>query len=257
MMGASYPVVTIIMPAYNQERFIEKAIRSVQEQTFADWALLVLDDGSVDGTCAIVERLAAEDERIELIRNEKNMGVARTRNCGLELSRGQYVAFLDSDDIWLPDKLEKQLSLAKETGADIIYCSYGIIDDKGKKSRRDYIVPESIDLNGLLKENVIGCSTVLLSERIAGKYRFETEFYHEDYVLWLRLLQDGYVAAGCRESLVKWRLSENSRSFNKRKSAQNRWRIYREAMRLSLWQSLWLFAHYAMASLRKYSRVAD
>lgn len=246
------PVVTVIMPAYNQERFIEKAICSVQEQTFPDWALLVLDDGSTDATCAVVERLAAEDKRIQLIRNEKNMGVARTRNRGFDLCKTPYVALLDSDDVWLPKKLEKQLALARETGADVVYCSYGIVNPDGKKVRPDYIVPETADFECLLKENVIGCSTVMLSANILREYRFDTDFYHEDYLLWLRLLRDGRRAAGNREVLVRWCLRGDSRSFDKNKSAANRWRIYREYLKLPLGKSLWVFYHYAAASLRKY-----
>lgn len=248
------PLVTVIMPAYNAERFIEEAISSVIGQTVSDWELLVLDDCSRDGTCAIVERLAAEDGRITLLRNETNRGVSRTRNRGLDLARGRYVAFLDSDDVWHPEKLEKQIDRACKTGAELVFCSYGIVNSTGEKAKTDYIVPDSIDFDGLLKENVIGCSTVLLTDAVARQYRFQTDFYHEDYVLWLSLLKQGYKAAGCTEILVDWRYLENSRSFDKRKSARNRWRIYREYLGLPIWKCIGSFAGYAVSGFRKYFR---
>ena len=246
------PKITVIMPAYNAAQYIEAAVRSVMGQTVSDWILLVIDDGSRDNTCEIVEKLAAEDERVHLLRNEQNMGVANTRNRGLALCRGEFAAFLDSDDIWLPEKLQKQLDLLENSGASLCYTSYGIMDAGGNQSRGDYLVPEQVDFCGLLKENVIGCSTVMLRRSSTAQYRFETKLHHEDYALWLRLLDDGIRAVGCTEVLVRWRLVENSRSFDKRKSAHSRWVIYRDYMKLPLHQSLWAFGNYAFASVKKY-----
>lgn len=248
------PLVSIIMPAYNAERYIEEAVRSAMAQTVTDWELLIIDDCSGDSTCSVAERLAREDKRIALFHNEENLGAAGTRNRGLELCRGKYVALLDSDDVWHPDKLEKQLERLRQTGADLSYSSYAVIGEDGKKAKGDYIVPENASFKKMLKENVIGCSTVLLDARIAKQYRFDTSFFHEDYVLWLRLLRDGYTAAGCGEVLVDWRYIESSRSFDKQKSARNRWKIYREYLKLPLPKSLWAFSNYAATSLRKYLR---
>ena len=246
------PKVTVIMPAYNAAQFIEAAIRSVIAQTVTDWELLVIDDGSRDDTCKIVEALSAQDSRVQLLRNAHNMGVANTRNRGLSLCRGEFAAFLDSDDIWLPEKLQKQLDLLEKTGASLCYTAYGIMDVAGNPSRGDYLVPAKADFRKLLMENVIGCSTVMLRRQNTGHYRFETTLHHEDYALWLRMLKDGILAAGCTEVLVKWRLVENSRSFDKRKSAHSRWVIYRDYMKLPLHQSLWAFGNYAFASVKKY-----
>lgn len=248
------PLVSVIMPAYNAGRFLEAAIRSVLAQTLTDWELLVLDDGSSDDTLAIARSLAAEDCRIRVLPNEQNMGVARTRNRGFDLCRGDYVALLDSDDLWLPNKLERQLERMAQTGADLCYCSYAIVDADGEKSRPDYLVPEQTDFDKLLRENVIGCSTVVLSRKVIESHRFETDFYHEDYVLWLKLLRAGFRASGCAEPLVHWRLIENSRSFNKRKAAGNRWRIYRNYLHLPLGKSILAFGAYGAAGLKKYLR---
>lgn len=246
------PFVSVIMPAYNAERFVEEAIHSVMIQTFTNWELLVLDDGSSDSTRAIVERLAAEDGRIRLICNETNLGTAATRNRGLELMQEGYAAFLDCDDVWHPEKLALQLARMDETGADLCCCSYAVVDEEGNKAKHDYIIPASISYEHMLMENSIGCSTVVLSPNAASVYRFDASFYHEDYLLWLRMLSDGCVAVGCREPLASWRMTAGSRSANKLKSAGNRWRIYRKYFRFSFGKSLWLMSHYAVAGIRKY-----
>ena len=251
-IDAACVTVSIVMPAYNAEAYIEAAIRSVMSQTFENWELIVIDDGSQDATVDIVRRLAREDSRITFLQNENNMGVSKTRNRGMDLAGDNYVAFLDSDDVWHPEKLEVQLARLKQTGADFAYCSYAIVNAQGVKVKPDYSVPEKIAFRDLLMENVIGCSTVMLAPHIANKYRFGSAFYHEDYVLWTQLLKDGYQACGNTEVLVDWRFIENSRSYDKRKAAVNRWRIYRKCLNLSLGQSVWAFSGYAAAGLKKY-----
>lgn len=253
-MDKHLPTVSVIMPAYNAERFIEEAIRSVMAQTVTDWELLVLDDGSTDSTADIVTQLVAEDARIRYLPNEHNMGVARTRNRGFDLCNGKYVALIDSDDVWLPDKLARQITCLEENKADIVCCSYAIVDLDGKPVKPDYIVPEWIDLDCLLQENVIGCSTVVFISQILETHRFHVDYFHEDYVLWLQLLRDGYHVVGCKEILAKWRFLENSRSFNKWKSAKNRWLIYRNYLGLPFLPSIRYFVSYALAGLRKYSK---
>lgn len=246
------PTVSVIMPAYNAGAYIEEAVESVMAQTVTDWELLVLDDGSADDTCAQVEKLAEEDPRVRLLRNESNMGAANTRNRGFDLCHGRFVALLDSDDRWHPKKLETQLALLQQTGADFSYCSYAIIDAEGNPAKKDYIVPGEVSFESLLKENCIGCSTVVLRREITERYRFTPNFYHEDYVLWLQLTRDGLRGAGCTEVLSDWRYIVTSRSFDKKKAALNRWRIYRQYLKLPLWKSIAAFGGYVTASLKKY-----
>ncbi len=247
--------MSVIMPAYNASAYIEEAIRSVMEQTYTNWQLLVIDDGSGDDTCAIVLGLAEADERIRLIRNEQNMGVAKTRNRGLDLCQGSYVALLDCDDWWHPLKLEKQVALAKETGADMIYCSYGIMDEQGGKLCEDFLVPAETDYKKCMIQSVISCSTALLSREIAEKYRFRTDFYHEDLVLWLELLRDGYQARGNQEVLAKYRVSRGSRASNKLKSAIERWKICRHCMKEGFFTSVGVLFQYGMLAIKKYRKV--
>ena len=245
------PFISVIMPAYNAERFIGRAVSSVINQTYTNWELIIIDDCSADNTVAVASRIAEGDRRISVVLNEKNMGVAKTRNKGLDMAKGDWIALLDSDDIWMPEKLEKQLNLAREEKADILYCSYGIVDENGDKAKSDYITRENVTFDDMLNENYIGCSTVMISRK-AAENRFLTDFYHEDYVMWLTLIRQGFRACGLTEVLVKWRYIENSRSYNKIQSAKNRWLIYRKQLKLPLLKSIRHLARYAFAGIRKY-----
>ncbi|MBR6568072.1 MAG: glycosyltransferase [Clostridia bacterium] len=250
--NTSDPLVSVIIPVHNGERYIEKSVRSVMAQTYGNWELLVIDDFSTDSTSDIVGALCEEDKRVSYIKNTENIGTAKTRNRGLELSKGDCVAFLDADDVWKPEKLETQLRKMESEKADLVYSSYEIVNENGEAIKAPYLVSETVNFEGLLKENVIGCSTVILSSEIAEKYRFVEDYYHEDYCLWLNILRDGYKVAGCRELLVEWRLITDSRSFDKRNSALYRWRIYREYLKLPLFKSIRLFFCYFIGGIKKY-----
>ena len=249
---SSNPLISVVMPVHNGERYIEKSIRSVIMQTYDNLELIVIDDLSTDSTEKIVKDLCEEDKRVIYIKNSQNIGTARSRNRGLEQSKGDYVAFLDADDMWKPEKLKVQLQKLESKKADLVYSSYEIVNEDGETSKAAYIVPEKVTFEDLLKENIIGCSTVILSAEIAKKYRFAEDYYHEDYCLWLDLLRDGYKVVGCSELLVKWRLITNSRSFNKFNSASYRWKIYREYLDLSLIKSMRLFFCYFIGGMKKY-----
>jgi len=249
MSAERIPEVSVVMPLYNAEAYVEQTVLSVIGQTFSDWELIIVDDHSPDGSLAIVEEICKTDDRIRILRNEKNLGVSETRNRGINESRGKYIALLDSDDLWYPEKLEKQVALATETGADIIYCSYAML--RGDEAT-DFIVPPETDFEKSLVRSVISCSTALLSKEGLGERRFSKEFVHEDLVLWLELLKDGKRARGCTEVLAAYRLIEGSRSFNKLKAAKNRWKVYRACLKLPFFKSVRYFFVYAVAALKKY-----
>ena len=230
------PLVSVIMPAYNAEKYIGEAIASVRAQTYENWELLVLDDGSADRTAEIAQACAQRDARIRVLRNPQNMGAAGTRNRGFDLAQGEWIALLDSDDRWRAQKLEKQLALAVHSGSRLLYTSYALFADTER-------------------ENVIGCSTVLLHRSRLERLRFREDVFHEDYALWLAILRGGDSAAGCTEVLADWRISEQSRSFDKRAAAVNRWRIYRDVERLSLPRSVCAFFAYALHGVRKHGRI--
>lgn len=249
---ASLGTVTVVMPVYNCEMYIENAILSVLAQTYTHWRLIVINDGSTDSSCSIVQKIASTDKRVTLVHNTSVKGAAGARNCGLDMCVGEFVAFLDSDDVWEPDKLETQLMEMNRKNADMSYTSYSIVDENGKSRKKTYVVPESTSFEQMLKENVVGCSTVVFTNELARKYRFATDYYHEDYCMWLDILRDGYKVIGCPEPLVKWRLISNSRSFNKKNSAKNRWEIYRHYLKLPLSVSVKAFLMYAINGIKKY-----
>lgn len=243
-------LVSVIMPVFRAEAYLPQAIDSVLAQTYFNWELLILDDQSPDGAWEIAQRYARKDARIRCIQNEHNLGVAQTRNRGIDLSRGEWIAFLDSDDVWHADKLERQLAAAARTDADLIYSAYAMFHDHDRR-RAEYLVPAKTSYKDMLRENVIGCSTVLMRRSALGEHRFRSDFYHEDYSLWLELLRSGLSAAGCPEVLVEWRISENARSFNKLNAAKNRWRVYRQAEKLPIWKCALYFIIYAARGFRK------
>ena len=249
------PLVSVIMPAYNAAPFIEEAIASVCAQTITDWELFVIDDCSTDDTYKIACDLAETDRRITVLRNEKNSGVAQTRNRGLDVCRGNFVALLDSDDYWKNNMLELMIDRAEETRADIIYSSYEIVDEQGKKICNEFIVPEKTDFRKSIVRSVITCSTVLLTRRIAENNRFPTNMYHEDIALWFELLKEGKTARGVTEVIASYRQRSDSKSANKIKSAKRRWIIYRKHLKMSFFDSFITTIKYGYNGIKKYKRI--
>ena len=249
------PLISVIMPAYNAQSYIEQAIDSVLSQSVTDLELLVIDDGSQDNTRQIVTAIAKKDHRVRLLVNEQNMGAAGTRNRGLELCRGQYVALLDSDDYYLEGMLQSMLHRAEETGADIIYCSYAIVDEDGKPLCNDFIVPEETDFESSLVRSVITCSTVLMRGELARNNRFPLGLYHEDIALWFRILRDGGTARGVPQVLAAYRQRRDSKTANKFKSACRRWVIYRKFLKLPFFKSLGVMYQYAYYGFKKFKRI--
>ena len=160
---------------------------------------------------------------------------------------------LDSDDVWMPEKLERQVRAAESTGAEIVYCSYAMIDEDGEPLWQDYLVPEEITFEEALSRSVMSCSTTFLSRGITDNYRFSEELYHEDLIYWLVLLRDGKKAAGIPDVLASYRIRQDSRTSNKVKSALNRWRVYRH-LGVPFGQSARAFIRYALLGARKYKK---
>lgn len=249
------PLISVIMSAYNAEAFIVGAITSVQAQSLKDWELLVIDDGSIDNTCGIIEEFVQRDNRIHLIKNDENFGVAKTRNIGMEIFHGKYVAFLDSDDYWYPEMLEKMVARAEETDADIVYCSYELVDESGKKVCNDFLVPTQTTFKESIVRSVITCSTVLITRELARTYRFPTNMYHEDIAMWFQILRDGGKAYGVTDILAAYRQRRGSRSASKVKSAFRRWKIYRKHLKMPFLQSVWVLVRYAYYGIIKFRRI--
>jgi teichuronic acid biosynthesis glycosyltransferase TuaG len=245
------PTVSVIMPAHNAARFLDEAIGSVAAQTFTDWEMIVVDDDSADSTRAIVERWAASDRRIRLVRQSPQQGAAAARNRALAETRGRYVAFLDSDDLWRPEKLEAQVAFMRETGAVFSFAGYSVIDERGRPMGRAVRAPERVDYRFLLRNTIIGCLTVMLDRSRLGPLRMPSHRQHEDLSLWYELLKRGVVAMGIPRDLALYRVVRGSASRNKLRSALDMWRVYRDQERLSLPSAVLCYAQYAWNAFRK------
>lgn len=221
-------MVSIVMPAYNAARTIRDSIESVQAQTVQDWELIVIDDGSKDSTADILREMAAADERIRFLQNEKNSGASYTRNRAIELASGEWIAFLDSDDLWRPEKLEKQLAMA-EAHPDMVICytASSFIDDDGKPYSYVMSALEQMTYKKLLRKNLMSCSSVMIRATVMKGIKMPNDKMHEDYYVWLTVVKECGVAYGINEPLLIYRLCANSKSSNRFKSAIMLFNSYR------------------------------
>jgi len=242
--------ISIIVPMYNAEKFIGKTIESVLAQTYQNWEMLIMNDVSTDNSLAIVSVYAKKDERIKIVNTEKNVGVVKGRNFLIDLASGKYIAFLDADDYWHNEKLEKQIKFMKEKNASISCTEYTRVKENEEKIN-DVIIKEEISYNDMLKNNYLGCLTVIYDAKKIGKRYFKELEKNEDYVLWLEIVKDVNTIYGLKENLAYYRVLDNSRSSNKVKTAKVRWEIYRKIEKLSLLKSLYYFLHYAIRAVLK------
>jgi len=222
----------------------------VKAQGLADWEMLVADDASADRTAAIVAAAAAEDARIRLIRLERNGGVARARNAALAAARGRFVAFLDSDDLWLPQKLQRQVDFMQAVDAAVSYTAFRRIDETGNRVGRLVAVPARLTYRQLLKNTAIATLTGMVDTAKTGPIRM-TEARRDDYILWLSLLRRGFVARGLQEDLARYRVVRGSLSSKPKRSAAWVWNVYRRVEGLGPLQSAWCMAHYGTRAILK------
>ncbi|MCS7073795.1 MAG: glycosyltransferase family 2 protein, partial [Bacteroidia bacterium] len=203
-------------------------------------------------TREVVLSYAAKDSRIRLIQQEINSGPAKTRNTALQAAHGRFIAFLDSDDLWLPEKLEHQLKFMLQQKAGMSYTLYRRFRADPNNPGRLIILPKQFDYDTLLKNTgIAGCSTVMLDKTITGEVFFPS-VKHEDFVLWLSILKRGIIAVGLMEDLVRYRISFSSVSGNKLRSAKWTWNVYRNIEKLSLPYSIWCFLHYSIRAFIRY-----
>lgn len=245
-------IVSIIMPLYNALPYVKEAIESVQKQSMSNWDLWIIDDCSTDGSVEYIKTKIQEDERIHILFNERNSGAAISRNRGIDASKGEYIAFLDSDDVWHTDKLEKQLLILQNGATDMVCSSYALIDENGRNCCEDFCVPSIVDFRRMKRQNVIGCSSLVLKRDSLGLYRFRKEYYHEDYALWLELLQNGRTVTAVPEVLLDYRIRRGSRSWGKFHSAKEHWYILKELLHLPLREQILCMSFYSISALKKY-----
>ncbi|AXF56522.1 glycosyltransferase family 2 protein [Salicibibacter kimchii] len=251
MQNDARPLISIITPSYNSETYLPDAIRSVQAQTYTNWEMIITDDCSSDNTVVAIQPFL-EDDRITLIRLSENSGPGVARNTSIEAANGRFLAFLDADDQWLPEKLDKQLRFMQEGQIAFSFTPYRKVKKDGTDTGTIVSIPERIEYKKLLKQNVIGCLTVMLDRQMIGEVKMNPMRTRQDFALWLHLCRSGWTAYGLQEVLAKYRVVEHSISSNKLTMAKNNWRMYRDIEQLSLSRSLWYFLHYVYRSSKKY-----
>jgi len=244
-------LVSIITPVYNSAKHLETTIKSVLAQTYKNWELILIDDGSNDDSLTLIESYIVTDSRIRLICHPKNLGVAAARNSGTKMADGRFIAFLDSDDSWDDEKLTVQVNFMQKNNCAISYTAYRKIDTDGEILVRKIDIPEKVNYNSLLRHNVIAFLTSIYDVKIIGKRYFE-KIGHEDFAFWLEILKDNHLGFGINQVLASYRIHNSSLSNNKLRSAKYTWNIYRQNQKLSFFRSLYYFSNYIVSSSIKY-----
>ena len=246
-------LISIIMPNYNGEKFIKNSLDTILNQTYKNWELLIVDDCSKDKSIEIIKK-NYDDKRIKLIELHENKGSAYARNEALRQARGRYIAFLDSDDLWLDNFLEEQIKFLKANKASLVYCSYYIIDENNKKILNPYVVKDKVSYKDILKFLPIGMLTSLYDTKQIGKYYFEESLgsIRDDYVYWLKILKKIDFAYANPEILAKYRIHKNSVTKKKYKMILPQFKVYYKIEKLGIIKSLYYLLHWSLHGLRKY-----
>ena len=240
-------LISIVMPVYNASAWLEETVESVQEQTYENWELIAVDDCSPDESFRMLERMAQKDARIRPIRREENGGAARTRNTGMDAARGQYLAFLDSDDLWDAKKLEKELAFLKERQAAFAFTAYEFGDENGIGNGKIVRVPRTLSYRAALSRTVIFTTTVMFDlERIDRNLILMPDVKSEDTATWWQILRAGYTAHGLNENLAVYRRPKNSLSSNKLEAIRRIWNLYRNREKLSVAASAYYLCFWAL-----------
>ena len=245
-------LVSIIVPVYNANKYVEDTVKSVVNQSYEKWELLLVDDGSTDGSSETIKRLENEDatHRIKVLLPNEHGTAAKARNYGLQHANGRYIAFLDADDLWEKDKLEKELAFMQEKKAGFVFTGYEFSDANGVGLGKIVKVPGTLNYRQALKNTTIFSSTVLLDTQVVDKKLiYMPEIKSEDTATWYRILRNGYIAYGLNENLVKYRRVANSLSSNKLEAIRRIWNLYRKAEKLSLIYSAYNFMFWAVRAV--------
>jgi teichuronic acid biosynthesis glycosyltransferase TuaG len=234
------------MPAYNSAEFIAEAIQSVISQTYKDWELIITDDNSTDDTVSIVKSYQENDSRIKLIELKDNGGPAIARNYALNLANSRYVAFLDSDDLWHPRKLELQIDFMNKNGYAFTFTAYKRFSRDGTKDYNVIRAPYKMTYNKLLKNTIIGTLTVIVDKDQVGSFEMSNIRYRQDMALWCEIMKRGFAAYGLDEVLASYRVVSKYSAFKKYVGAKGVWKVYRRIEKIGYIKSIYYFFHYAL-----------
>ncbi len=240
-------MVSIITPVYNSAKYIGDTIKSVLSQTYQNWEMIIIDDCSKDESVSVIKSF--NDSRLILIQLKVNVGAANARNIGLEKANGQFIAFIDADDMWKEDKLEKQLLFMKKNKIGFSFSSYEILREKKNKFIK---VPLTLNYNQFMKNTIIGTLTVMLDTKIIGEIRFVNVKKDHDSMTWAKILKNGNTALGYSESLAYYRKLKGSISNNKFEAVKNHWKNCRKIEKIPRIKCLYFFVFYSFNALKKH-----
>lgn len=245
-------LVSIITPTYNSEKFITETIQSVQNQTYGNWEMLIVDDCSSDKTVAIIQQFMEDDHRIHLIRMNKNSGASKARNKAINEVKGDFMTFLDADDIWFPDFIENSIATIQKTGIPFVFSSYRRSNENLEFVYSDFIVPQKVTYTDILKTNSISCLTAFIDVKKLGVKLMPDIRKRQDMGLWLKYLKEIPFAYGIKEPKAIYRIRENSLSRDKKKLLKYQWQFYRDVEKLSIFESMYYMVQWMVRGFLKY-----
>lgn len=235
-----YGLVSIITPSYNSSSFITETIEGILKQTYNNWELLITDDCSTDNSVEVINKYVQQDSRIKLLKLDVNSGAGVCRNTSIETAKGKYIAFCDSDDVWMPQKLEKQLAFMVKMDCALSYSSYMQMDEDGNESGI-VVCNKKITFASLKRDCGIGCLTAIYDTQKVGKMYMSSIRKRQDWGLWLEILAKCKVAYGLKEPLAYYRLRNGSISNNKLNLVKHNINVYRTILKFSLLKSYIFF----------------
>ena len=245
-------LVSIITPSYNSAKFIAETIQSVHYQTYTNWEMIIVDDGSIDETESVVLSIIQKDSRIQFHKLSQNSGPAVARNTGIEKASGDYMTFIDADDIWFPTFIENNIKTIQETGIPFVFSSYRRANEELEFLYSDFIVPHKVSYTDILKSNSISCLTAFVDVKKLGKKYMPLIRKRQDMGLWLNYLKVIPYAYGIQETQAIYRIRENSLSRKKSDLIQYQWQFYREVEKLTIFQSAYYMLHWMYRGFMKY-----
>lgn len=248
-------LVSIITPCYNGSKYIAETINSVLSQTYSNWEMIIVDDGSKDDSAKIIKTFCEKDKRIKLIQ-QQNGGSANARNHAIREAKGQYIALLDSDDLWETNFLEAQLKFMKEKDCTLVYSSYKRINSSSEEFLKPFICKSKITLKNMLWTNHIGCLTGLYDSSKYGKIylREELKSVRDDYAYWLDIMKKCNIAYGNQEVLAKYRVIQSSVTGNKGKIIKKHFNFYHKYLKMNLLESIIHTLYWGLLGIIKFSK---
>lgn len=255
-MNKNNPLISIITPNYNCSRFITETIESVLAQTYTNWEMIIVDDCSTDDSYQIALNYAAKDLRIKVLQNEQNSGAAFSRNSALDIAQGEYIAFLDSDDLWENNKLEKQIAFMQENNCDFSYTIYDLFDENSESLNKRVRIPNELSYFKYLHHCYTGCLTVMYKKEIAENIRSFLIKNNNDYGLFLQVIKKSKNAMGLKECLAHYRIRSSSISRKKLGKIKPYFQLMHDNLHLPYLISCWfLFTNIFIGKTWKYEKI--